>query len=230
MDKLPEILDQICANVFGYKNPFTPEQFLQKFAFDVRLPKEIADSTDGTKTWAQSINPTKFITLTNARKRVDVDDWIIPKRPLNTMEDILSAWNETNYAATERQLESDHIFESDNIYNSQYVYRSMDMHFSKNVFACDTCRKMEYVACSQRSNSSTYSIRIEDSTECSNSFNVIWSGKVANSLFINDCYNMFECMFCSHMTGKRFCIANMQFEEEEYRKIKKMVVEWILTS
>lgn len=203
---------------------------MQKFGFDVRVPKQIADSTDGTITWAQSINPTKFITLDNARKRVEVDDWVIPKRPLNTMEDILAAWEETNYMTTERQIESIDIHQSDNIYNSQGIYRSMDIHHSKNVFACDTCRKLEYVACSQRSNSSVYSIRVEDSTECSNSFNVIWSGKIANSLFINDCFDMYECMFCSHMASKRFCIANMQFEEEEYRKIKKMVIEWILTS
>jgi hypothetical protein len=230
MDKLPEILDKICANIFGYKNPFTPEEFIQKFGFDVRLPKEVIDSTDGSKTWAQSVNPTKFITLDNARKRNDIDDWVVPKRPINTVEDILAVWGETNYMTTERQLESTDIYQSDNIYNSQFVYRSQDVHFSKNVFACDTVRKLEYVACSQRSNASTFSLRIEDSTECSNSFGVIWSGKVANSLFINDCYNMFECMFCSHMAGKRFCIANMQFEEAEYREIKKKVIQWILTS
>jgi hypothetical protein len=230
MEKLPEILDKICANVFGYKNPFTPDQFLQKFGFDLKLPKEVIDSTDGTKTWAQSVNPTKYITLKNAFKRSDIDDWLIPKRPINSMEDILAAWNETNYAATERQLESMDVYESDNVYNSQFVYRSTDVHFSKNIFACTDSRKLEFVACSQRSNSSVYSVRVEDSTECSNSFNIIWSGKIANSLFINDSYDMFECMFCSHMRGKRFCIANMQFEEEEYRKIKKMVVEWILTS
>lgn len=230
MDKLPAILDQICANVFGYKNPFTPEQFLQKFGFDIKLPKEVIDSTDGSKTWAQSVNPTKFITMENARKRSDIDDWLVQKRPLNTIEDILAAWNETNYAATERQLESLDFYESDNVYNSQGVYRSTDVHFSKNIFGCTDSHRLEYVACSQRSNTSVYSIRVEDSKECSNSFNVIWSGKVANSLFINDCYDMFECMFCSHMASKRFCIANMQFEEEEYRKLKKMVVEWILTS
>ncbi|MCA9332754.1 hypothetical protein KDA00_02675 [Candidatus Saccharibacteria bacterium] len=230
MDDLPVILDKICANVFGYKNPFTPEQFLQKFGFDIKLPKEVIDSTDGTKTWAQSLNPTKFITLNNARKRNDIDDWIIPKRPLNTMEDILAAWNETNYTSTERQIESDHVHESDNVYNSQNVYRSTDVHLSKNIFACIDSHRLEYVACSQRSNTTTYSIRIEDSKECSNSFNIIWSGKVANSLFLNDCYDMYECMFCSHMASKRFCIANMQFEEEEYRKLKKIVVEWILTS
>ncbi len=230
MDKLPAILDQICANVFGYKNPFTPEQFLQKFGFDVRLPKEINDSTDGTPTWAQSVNPTKFITIDNARKRSEIDDWVIPKRPINSVEDILAIWNETNYAATERQIECENVFQSDNVYNSQWIYRSMDIHFSKNVFASDTCRKLEYVACSQRSNTSTYSIRIEDSGECSNSFNVIWSGKISNCLFINDCHDMYKSMFCSHMSGKKFCIANMQFTEEEYNHWEKLVKEWILSN
>jgi len=230
MDKLPAILDKICANVFGYKNPFTPEQFLQKFGFDIKLPSEVIDSTDGTKTWAQSVNPTKYITLKNAFKRSEVDDWLIPKRPLNNIKDILAAWSETNFAATERQIESIDVFESDNVYNCQSVYRSTDVHFSKNIFGCTDSHKLEYVACSQRSNTSVYSIRIEDSKECSNSFNVIWSGKISNSLFINDSYDMNECMFCSHMRSKRFCITNMQFEEEEYHKIKKMVVEWALTS
>ncbi|MCA9345996.1 hypothetical protein KC960_00720 [Candidatus Saccharibacteria bacterium] len=229
-DTLEEILDKICANVFGYRNPFTPEQFLQKFGFDIRLPKPINDSTDGSQTWAQSTNPTKFITFKNAQKRAEIDDFMIPKRPINSVEDILAAWQETNYMATERQLESIDIFESDNIYNSQNVYRSMDVHFSKNVFACDGCHKFEYVACSQRSNSSTYCLRIEDSKECSNSFNIIWSGKITNCLFINDCYDMYKCMFCSHMAGKKFCIANMQFTEEEYNHWEKIIKQWILSN
>ncbi len=230
MDKLPAILDQICANVFGYKNPFTPEQFIQKFGFDVRLPKEINDSTDGSITWAQSINPTKFITMENARKRSEVDDWLVPKRPINSVEDILAIWQETNYMATERQIESLEIYQSDNIYNSQNIYRSMDIHNSKNIFACDVVLKSEYVACSQRSQALAYSLRAEDSKEVSNSFNIIWSGKISNCLFINDSYNMRDSMFCSHMSGKQFCIANMQFNEEEYRHWEKLVKQWILSN
>lgn len=229
-EKLKSILDAIVGNVFGYKNPFTPDQFMQKFAFDVRLPKQTNDSVTGEETWAQSLAPAKFITMKNASLEAKKSDWIIPKRPLNTMEDILTAWQETNLMATERQIESLEVFESDNIYNSENVFRSQDIHFSKNIAFCDTCRQLEYVAASQRSFGSTYSIRIEDSKECSNSFNIIWSGKVANSYFIQDCYDIFECMFCSHMASKRFCIANMQFEEEEYMKIKKMVIDWILTA
>lgn len=228
--QLKEILDKIVGNVFGYQNPFSPEQFMQKFAFDVRLPKQTFDSTTNEVTWTQSLAPNKFITMENSQNRTAETDWSVEKRPLNSIEDILAAWAETNYTTTERHIESLNIHESDNIYNSENVFRSQDIHESKNIAYCDGTWNCEYIAASQRSNTSVNSIRIEDSKECSNSFNVIWSGKIANSMFIQDCYDMYECMFCSHMSSKKFCIANMQFSEEEYRKIKKLVVEWVLTS
>ena len=41
---------------------------------------------------------------------------------------------------------------------------------------------------------------------------------------------MTDCMFCTNLAGKQFCIANMQYEEAEYRRVKDMVVRWILSS
>lgn len=228
--ELLPILDKIMGTIFGFKNPYTIDQFIQKYAFDVRLPKQTNDSITGEVTWAQSLAPQKFITMKNAFAEDAKSEWLIPKRPLANMEDILAAWQQTNLMATERQIEAINAVESDMVYNSENVYRSQDIHFSKNVAFCDGVKKCEFVAASQRSHSNTYSLRIEDSQECSNSFNVIWSGKISNSFFIQDCYDMFECMFCSHMRSKRFCIANMQFEEEEYKKIKAMVIQWILTA
>lgn len=227
-----EVLDKIVGQVFGYKNPYTLEQFMQKYAFDVRLPSQVNDVTTGQVTWASSVNPTRFITMDNARKRAEVDDWLVPKKPLASIQDMLAAWNEVNMTATERQIDSINFAESDMIYGSENVYRSQDIHESKNILFCDaimggTC---EYVAASQRSHSSNFCIRLEDSKESSNSFAVSWSGKVVNSLFVHDCYDVYECMFCSHIASKQFCIANMQFEEEEYRKLKDIVIRWILTS
>lgn len=226
--QLKEILDKIVGNVFGFKNPYTPEQFMQKFAFDVRLPKQTNDSTTGEVTWAQSLAPGRFVTYENAKKLTDKFE--LPKKPLNSIEEVLTAWQEVNLMATERHKESLEVYESDNIYNSENVFRSLDIHRSKNVVYCDAALDSEYVAACQRSNTVSYCIRVEDSKECSKSFNIIWSGKITNSMFIQDCYDMFECLFCSHMSGKKYCIANMQFEEKEYFELKKKVIEWILTS
>ena len=157
------ILDKVIGQITGFENPMNVEQFLAKYAFDVRLPSPVNDSITGEVTWAQSTNPSKFITLNNARKRVDVDEFMIAPRPLNSMTDILNAWQETNYTSTERQIDSIDIFECDNI-----------------------------------------------------------------SAFIHDCYDMFECLFCSHLAGKKYCVANIQLTQEQYLPIKEMVMRWIL--
>jgi hypothetical protein len=223
-----EILDKIIGQIFGYQNPLSLEQFMQKYAFDIRLPVQVTDSTTGQPTWAQSANPTRFITMDNAHK--NLGDGMLPKRPLGSIEDVLAAWGQINLTATERQIESLNLAESDNIYNSDTVYRSLDVTRSKNVLFCDGIQDSEFVAACTRSNTMTFCARIEDSKECSNSFSVSWSGKIVNSMFVHDSYDLYECLFCSHINSKKFCIANMQFEEAEYRQLKELVVRWVLTS
>jgi hypothetical protein len=224
-----EILNNIIGQITGYQNPFSLEQFLQKYAFDVELPVQVNDSTTGEITWSQSVNAGKFMTLKNARKRGETDDWMPKKRPLNSIEDILSVWNEINYITTERQIDSLNVAESDNVYSSENVFRAQDIMSSKNLIFCDGVMGCEYVAASQRSRGSTYCARLEDSKDCSGSFSVSWSGRIVNSLFIQDCGDLYECMFCSNLKSKKFCIANIQFEEKEYRRIKDMVVRWMLS-
>lgn len=223
------ILDKIVGQVFGYQNPFSLEQFMQKYAFDVRLPQQVYDATNNQPTWAQSTNPTKFTTLKNAWDRANTGGWEMPKRPLNSLQDILAAWNDVNYTATEREMDSSNVAESDNTYFSENVYRSLDVHKSKNVLFSDAAIECEYVAATQRSQTSTFCIRLEDSQRCANSFEVSWSDSVTNSFFIHDCKNVSDSMFCSHIGEKRFCIANMQFEEAEYRRLRDLVIRWILT-
>ncbi|MFZ1249710.1 MAG: hypothetical protein WAQ24_05325 [Candidatus Saccharimonadales bacterium] len=223
-----KILDTIVGQIFGFKNPMSLDQFRQKYAFDVRLPIQVNDSTTGQPTWTQSPNPTKFITVENAWAREDWDNR--PKREINTIQDLLAAWNDVNYTATERHLDSLNVGESDGVYSSENVYRSQDINNSKNILLSDGLVSCEFVVAGQRSQENTFCARIEDSRNCSNSFSVIWSKNIVNSLFMEDCGDMYESMFCSHIKGKQFYIANAQYTEEEYRRIKDMVVRWVLTS
>lgn len=220
------IVDKIVGQVFGYQNPLTLEQFMQKFAFDVRLPQQVYDSTDNSITWAQSTNPTKFMKLDNAR----TDEMgMRQSRPLQSLQDVLAAWNEINYTTTERQMESINIAESDSIDRCQNVYRSQDIKNSKNIVFCDGIGNSEFVAASQRSGAVTFGIRVEDSGEVSNSFGISWCGKATNCIFLHDCGDMQDSMFCTNMRGGRYCIANMQYEEAEYMRLKQEVIRWILT-
>jgi hypothetical protein len=224
------ILDKVIGQITGYKNPFSLEQFLQKYAYNVTLPVEVHDATTGEATWTQSINASKFMTLKNIQARVEVDDWKLPKRPITSVEDILKAWSEVNYITTERQIDSLNIAESDNVYFSENVYRSQDVARCKNVVYCESINNSERMVASQRSGDSAYCARLEDSTKCSGSFDVVWSSGVVNSLFVQDSSNIYECMFCSKLKDKKFCIANMQFEAAEYYRLKDMVLRWLLST
>ena len=65
------IADKIFISIFEKKNPFTMEEILSKFAFDIKLPGKVLDSLTGEETWAESINPTRFITQKNMEKDVE---------------------------------------------------------------------------------------------------------------------------------------------------------------
>lgn len=225
-----EIVNKIFNSVFEKDNNYSLDVLLEKFAFDVKLPKQVNDSTTNEITWADSINSERFITNENIKKRDENEGWMLQKREINNLQELIDIWNTINLTTTERVYDSLNVAKSDTIYGCENVYRSTDCRNSKNIIYCDSCGNCEFLLASQRSGSCTFCIRTDDSKDCSNSYNVICSNKVSNSLFIQDCFNLYECMFCSHIASKKFCIANMQFEEQEYYEIKKLIIEWILNS
>lgn len=58
---------------------------------------------------------------------------MIPKRELNSIEDVITAWAETNATTTERSIDSANVGQSDSINASENIFRSMDIRDSKNV-------------------------------------------------------------------------------------------------
>lgn len=225
-----EVIDKIFESVFSRKNDSSLERILEKFAFDISLPKQVRDTTTNEVTYADSIHSGQFITLQNMEKRAKIDDWMMPKKEITNLEELLEAWKQVNLTTTERVYDSIQVSKSDTIYRCEKVYHSSDTSDSKNIIYCDSCATSEYLLACQRSATSSFCIRVDDSKDCSNSYHVICSNKVINSFFIQDCFNLYECMFCSHIANKKYCIANMQFEKEEYFEIKELIIEWILTS
>ena len=229
-NKTLEIVNKIFNSIFEKDNNYTLDILLEKFAFDIKLPKQVNDSTTGDITWADSINSGRFITNSNMEKRDKEQGWMIPKKEITNLQELIDIWNSINYTTTERVYDSINVSKSDTIYSCENVYRCTDCSDSKNIIYCDSCGESEFLIASQRSGNCNFCIRCDDSKNCSNSYNVICSNKVNNSLFIQDCFDLYECMFCSHIASKRYCIANMQFEEQEYFAIKKVIIDWILNS
>lgn len=223
-----EVANKIFMNIFERKNPYDLEKILNKFAFDIKLPQKVFDSMTSKETWAESVNPSKFITQKNMINYDKQHGWMMKKREINSLEDILKYWKKINFTTTERVYESSNVSKSDTIYNSENVYRCLDCRKCKNIIYSDGCANSEFVIACQRTSNSQFSIRVDDSNNCVNSYNVICSSKISNSFFIQDCRELEECMFCSHITNKKYCISNMQFEKSEYFEIKKEIIKWIL--
>ena len=228
--KALEIINKIFNNVLNKDNIYNLDELLEKYAFDVKLPKQVNDSVTNEITWADSINSGKFITNKNMELKESKNGWMLPKKEINNLQELIDIWNTVNFTTTERVYDSIDVVKSDTIYRCENVYRCSDCNDSKNIVYCDSCADSNFLLASQRSTSSNFCIRCDDSKDCSNSYNVICSNKVKNSYFIQDCFDLYECMFCSHIASKRYCIANMQFEEHEYYEIKELIIEWILNS
>lgn len=226
---MKDIIDRTFKSIFGIDNPYTVEEILETFGFDMELPVVVEDSTTKEKTWTVAVNQEKFMTASNVDKVDNSRGWMQPKEDISSLEDILKIWNRINYMTCERNYDSINVNESDTIYNGENIYRSCNSGRGKNYCFCDGMWDSEYVVCCKRSSNCDYCIRADDSSNCHNSYNVICSGGITNSLFINDCSDLYECMFCSHIGSQKYCIANMQFEKEEYFAIKAQIINWIIS-
>lgn len=224
------VINNIFKMIFNKDCLWTIDEVLEKLAFDIKLPVEVQDSTTGETTYATTLNSSRYITNTNMEKRENSEGWMLPKKNVTNLNELIEIWKSINLTTTERVYDSINVSKSDTIYRCENVYCSSDCGDCKNIAFCDSCHESEYLLASQRSSLCNYSIRVDDSTNCTNSYNVICSAKISNSLFIQDCSDLYECIFCSHISSKRFCIANMQFEEAEYYEIKKAIISWILSS
>lgn len=226
---LKEIANKIFQAVFNVDNVLEIKELKDKFAFDIKLPLEVTDSLTGEVTYASSINSKKFITNQNMMKKDEEEGWMIPKKEVHTLKELLEIWDGINYTTTERVYNSSNVLMSDPIYNSSNVYNSTDCSKVDRVIFCDGIHNSSYTIASQRSNTVNYSIRVDDSNTVTNSYNVICSARISNSFFIQDCSDLFECIFCSHISNKEYCISNMQFTKEEYYFLKGKIIEWILS-
>ena len=224
-----KILDNIVKQVFGVENPLSLQQMVDKFAFDLNLPIKVVDSTDGSETWSSSSTATKFTKMDNARNNGNNFDGLYATQPIKDLSDLLAKWQHINLITTEFALDSINYAESDLVIGSENVFHSRDINRSKNVLFSDTVSDSEFVFASQGSMQVTYCIRDESSIRCTNSFGTTRSADLTNCIMMHDCGDMQDSMFCSNMNGKRFCIANMQFDEAEYRRLHTQVVQWILT-
>jgi hypothetical protein len=224
-----ETANMIFKDVLGRPSPFTLEEMERFLTQGIHLPTKTACALTGQETYVYDLQPEQLpVSEEGYRAQSRIDNWIKEKQPLNTMEDVFNAWRDVRYMNGDKHIDSQNITQSDSILTSSNVYRSALITSSKSILFSEHNSFSNYLLASRGNNACNFGIRIFDSQYCSSSFEVRWSNKVSRSFFINDCLDLYECLFCYGIRSKKFCIANRQYEEGEYRKIKAMVIDWIL--
>lgn len=227
--KVREITNYIFKDIFGVESNCSLSELREKFAFDIPSVEKAICSLSGIDTWTFSKESEKVASPDAIAKRFKEDEWMRKKQEFNTIEDMLKAWEEINYITGEKYINSKEVRQSDGVYNSAYVFQSVSIFDSKNIIFSYKIFDSNYMFASRDNASCTIGIRVKESIFCSSSFELSWSNKVSKSIFIHDSHDLYECLFCSHLRSKKYCIANMQFEKEEYFKLKQKVVNWILS-
>jgi hypothetical protein len=226
--KAKHIVDYVFRDVFGVDNDLSLDEVRERFAFDLELPQKAKGALTGEEVWTISENKDRVIGRKAFMGLMKNGEWMTERKPIGSMGDLLRLWDGINYSQGNRSEDSTEVAESDNVYHSSSVYRSTEtLHsqnivFSNNNFGCD------YLVASSDNSKCTLGVRVRKSVLCSSGFEISASNRVSKSMYVRGSTDLFECIFCSQLRSKRYCIANMQFEKDEYLKLKGMIVEWTL--
>lgn len=227
--KAKQVSDYILKDVFNLDNPYPLHELKKKYAFDIPFAKKVVCSLSGADTWSFSAEGEKIASQKTITEQFKKDEWMRKKKELNTIDHVLKAWQEVNVITGEKYINSKEVAQSDGIYSSAFVFKSVSIFASKNIIFSYKIFDCNYMLASRDDSSCTLGVRVKESIYCSSCFEVSWSSKVSKSMFIHDGFDLYGCLFCSHLRSKKYCIANMQFGKEEYFRIKKFVVDWILS-
>jgi hypothetical protein len=222
------LLAKIYSDIFGIERIIDFDWFMQKYAYDVRLPVEVVDSSNGNASWISNMRNGKYISHDQIIHLSKEDSFMRPKIATPTIDQILATWQDTLVLASSHNTDCEQVEESDNIYRSSNVFRSSNILDSKGVVLSEYSNDCENVAAVRLSGLLQYCIRTTNSVRCSSSFETELSADISKSFYTYNCRDMYETMFCSNITGKKYCIANMQYEEKEYFEIKKMILNSLI--
>lgn len=225
-----KMANRIFQAIFGRDNPYSLTEMRTKFASKLHLPTMVQDSRTAENTYTILPEFGKFITDQNSALYDEKEGWMLPPREVHNLRELFAVAKSINYLTTERVYDSDNVHASDPIYESENVYGSANCGRSKNLLFCDGTYNSDYAIACARSDNVNFCLCVDDSNSCSNSYAVICSGKISNSLFIQDASDLHECILCSHLSNKQFCVANMEFSEKNYYYLKQCIIDWIFAS
>lgn len=122
--------------------------------------------------------------------------------------------NASNNIETAIMYDSSNTYKTNVAMSSEYV--GVSSHSGENVkyvFGIDRVVNSEFCINCYYSSNLTRSYEIDSSINCS------------DSMFCHNCEGLSEAMFCFNTKAKRFAIGNFQLPQNQYKKIKDMLVK-----
>jgi hypothetical protein len=222
-----ELIKSVWREIFGVEANFTLAQFIERYASDIPLPEKRTCSLTGADVYMQ--RPTdKVVSRDEMKRQQSEKSLVLEPEPIKSMADVLSKFDRINYYTGDYVRNSTNVFQSDQIYSSSNVYRSASVFTSKYVGLSYGVSDSEMAFACKDNKQLSYCIRAFESGQLTNCYEAYNAGKSSNSMFIHDCYDLRDCMFCFHIVSAQYCIANMQYTREEYERIRTIVVEWVM--
>lgn len=224
MDQVFQDLYQlIWREIFPEREPLGIEKFKKLYTEDLFLPEPKKSDLGDETVYLSSFY--KHRKLASREELDSRENWMKPKTEISSLNDVLNSIQDVAFFKVGRELNSEVVVESDNIYSSSYIFNSTDIHGCQKMMFCNGDQASEYLMASRGNGRCNFGIRLFDSGNITNSFDIHWLGESANCYFCQDCGDLRDCMFCFHTSSKQFCIGNMQFEEEEYHRLKKKILD-----
>ncbi len=228
--KAKQFADFAFKDIFNRENPFSLDEMEERFAFGLILPKKEKDSLTGNDVWLTRKTTDKVMQWGGWDKQDKNGTGTVREGAgIKNMDDLIGSWNKIMYNLAGRSANAIDCIESDSVYDSNELYRcSKAVKSQKCLFCNDIVNDRYCIALTYAWNSTSVIRAVDSRAPLSQSFALNWCGRVSRSMYLSNCMDMYECMFCANLRGKRYCIANMQFTKEEYMPIKEMVIDWTI--
>ena len=107
---------------------------------------------------------------------------------------------------------------------SSYCYHGDSFVYSKYCAYTMWPRSSEYVFGSDFVFSSKFCLKCYSSVNLTRCFEVSHSVDCSDCYFCHNCENVHDSMFCFNAKNKRYAIGNVQYQREEYYRVKKLVL------
>ena len=221
-----EIYASVWKEVFPGVALMDIETFKKLYTRGMILPEKRACAISGEEIYVcPDYGYKTFISDAERMKRSEKDNFMEPKEAIDSLSQALEMVKKVAMFRGSMKINSDVVEASNNVYSSSYIYNCASIHGAQKMMFSFDMGPCEYMLASRNDKNCNFGIRVFDSDGVANSFDVSNSVKCANCYFCHNCFDLRDCMFCFHIESKRFCIANMQFEEAEYLKIKEVLIK-----